>query len=77
MESDVVTLEDVFLAKPPEEDSPTAGRTLALLSPTRLHGPQAPLPREDGRFGRRSPADVLQAGGLRPGTPAFAAGYGR
>ena len=33
MESDVVTLQDIFLAKPPEEDSPTAGRTLALLSP--------------------------------------------
>ena len=32
MESDVVTLQDIFLAKPPEEDSPAAGRTLALLS---------------------------------------------
>ena len=38
MESDVVTLQDVFVAKPPEEDSPAAGRTLALLSPLACTG---------------------------------------
>jgi hypothetical protein len=33
MESEVVTLQDVFLAKPPDEDSGQAGQPQRLLSP--------------------------------------------
>jgi pilus assembly protein CpaF len=33
MESDVVTLQDIFLAKPPDEDSHPSGRASRLLSP--------------------------------------------
>jgi pilus assembly protein CpaF len=33
MESDVVTLQDIFLAKPPDEDTQVAGRASRLLSP--------------------------------------------
>jgi len=33
MESDVVTLQDIFLARPPDEDSHSAGRASRLLSP--------------------------------------------
>jgi pilus assembly protein CpaF len=33
MESDVVTLQDIFLARPPDEDAITTGRAARLLSP--------------------------------------------
>jgi pilus assembly protein CpaF len=33
MESDVVTLQEIFLAKPPDEDTQAAGRASRLLSP--------------------------------------------
>jgi pilus assembly protein CpaF len=33
MESDVVTLQDIFLAKPPDEDGHPTGRSARLLSP--------------------------------------------
>jgi pilus assembly protein CpaF len=33
MESDVVTLQDIFLARPPDDDSHSAGRSSRLLSP--------------------------------------------
>jgi pilus assembly protein CpaF len=33
MESDVVTLQDIFLAKPPDDESHSAGRSSRLLSP--------------------------------------------
>ena len=33
MESEVVTLQDIFLAKPPDEDTHTTGRASRLLSP--------------------------------------------
>jgi pilus assembly protein CpaF len=38
MESDVITLQDLFLAKPPDEDSPTSGRTSRLLMPLACTG---------------------------------------
>ncbi len=67
MESEVITLQDIFLAKPPEEDTPAAGRTLTLLTPLGLHGPQAALPREDGGVGREPAAELLRAGGRHRG----------
>jgi pilus assembly protein CpaF len=33
MESDVVTLQDIFLAKTPDDETATAGRSMRLLSP--------------------------------------------
>jgi pilus assembly protein CpaF len=38
MESEVVTLQDVFLAKPPDEDTHTTGRASRLLSPLAATG---------------------------------------
>jgi len=32
MESDVITLQDIFVAKPPEEDENTNGKPLRLLA---------------------------------------------
>ena len=38
MESEVVTLQDIFLAKPPDEDTHTTGRASRLLSPLAATG---------------------------------------
>ena len=38
MESDVITLQDLFLAQPPDEDSTATGRTSRLLSPLACTG---------------------------------------
>jgi pilus assembly protein CpaF len=38
MESDVVTLQDIFLAKPPDEEAAAAGRATRLLSPLACTG---------------------------------------
>jgi pilus assembly protein CpaF len=38
MESDVITLQDIFHAKPPDEDAASAGQTVRLLSPLTCTG---------------------------------------
>jgi pilus assembly protein CpaF len=38
MESDVITLQDVFVAKPPEEDESGAGKPVRLLNPLECTG---------------------------------------
>jgi pilus assembly protein CpaF len=38
MESDVITLQDIFLAKPPDESEAAASRTTRLLSPLNCSG---------------------------------------
>jgi pilus assembly protein CpaF len=38
MESDVITLQDLFLAKPPDEDAVAAARTSRLLQPLACTG---------------------------------------
>ena len=38
MESDVITLQDVFVAKPPEEDESGAGKPVQLLNPLECTG---------------------------------------
>jgi pilus assembly protein CpaF len=38
MESDVITLQDLFLAKPPDEESAAAGRASRLLAPLACTG---------------------------------------
>ena len=68
MESDVITLQDIFAAKPPDEEhNPTGGRS-RLLSPLQCHRPQAALPREARRQRRRASAELLRARGERRGT---------
>ena len=70
MESDVVT------SRTSSSRSPGGGLARSRTDAgapfsARLHRPQAPLPREDGRFGRRPSADVLRAGRHRPRTPSL------
>jgi hypothetical protein len=38
MESDVITLQDIFVAKPPDEEEAAAGRGSRLLSPLQCSG---------------------------------------
>jgi pilus assembly protein CpaF len=38
MESDVITLQDVFIAKPPEEDETSSGKPIHLLAPLECTG---------------------------------------
>ena len=69
MESDVVTLQDIFVAKPPEEDSRRRERTRSCSchSAARASSPTSsrrwPLQR------RRAPADVLRARTTSSSTP--------
>jgi pilus assembly protein CpaF len=76
MESEVITLQDIFVAKPPEDDPANVGRTLTLLSPLACTGLKPHF------------LDKMTANGvtLSPNfferdevelRPAFAAGYGR
>ena len=53
MESDVITLQDIFVARPPDEDGGDAGKPVRLAQLARVHGPEAALPREDGGERRR------------------------
>jgi hypothetical protein len=76
MESDVITLQDIFVAKPPEEDSQTAGRTLPLLSPLGCTGLKPHFIEKMAASGVGLPPTFFE----REDTvarPAFAAGYGR
>ena len=68
MESDVITLQDLFVAKPPDEETHRHVARLAAAAAARLHRPEAALPREDGRERRHPAADVLPHGGT--GRPA-------
>ena len=76
MESDVITLQDLFVAKPPDEEHGSGARLAAAVA-ARLHGPEAALPREDGRERRPPAADVLPARRhLAAARPSRAAPYG-
>ena len=67
MESDVITLQDIFAAKPPDEEHNPSGGRSRLLSPLQCTGPEAALPREARRERRRPAAELLRAGGERRG----------
>ena len=68
MESDVITLQDVYIAKPPDEDdAQEPGKPVNLLNPLDVHRLEAAVPREDGRE-RRHPAAVVLRG--QRGLPA-------
>jgi pilus assembly protein CpaF len=77
MESDVVTLQDVFIAKPPEEDSPAAGRTLSLLSPLGCTGLKPHFLEKMAASGVSLPPTFFEREDPVAARPAFAAGYGR
>ena len=76
MESDVITLQDVFIAKPPDEDSPSAGRTLSLLSPLACTGLKPHFLEKMAASGVSLPATFFEREDAVV-RPTFAAGYGR
>ena len=66
MESDVITLQDLFVAKAPDEETiNSTSRAARLLLPLACTGLEAALPREDGGERRHPAADVLPPGGPR------------
>jgi len=77
MESDVITLQDIFVAKPPEEDSANAGRTLELLSPLGCTGLKPHFLEKMAASGVSLPPTFFEREDISVARPAFAAGYGR
>ena len=61
MESEVITLQDIFAAKPPDEETAAGGADEAPL-PASVHRPQAAFPRQDGGARSRSAAELLRRG---------------
>jgi pilus assembly protein CpaF len=76
MESEVITLQDVFVAKPPEEDAANAGRTLTLLSPLTCTGLKPHFLEKMTANGVTLPANFFEREEVEL-RPVFAAGYGR
>ena len=75
MESDMITLQDLFIAKPRRGDDRHLAR-LAAAAAARVYRPEAALPREDGPE-RRHPADDVLPREAPTGRPTFgAAPYG-
>jgi pilus assembly protein CpaF len=77
MESDVITLQDIFIAKPPDEDSPQAGRNLSLLSPLACTGLKPHFLEKMVASGVSLPPTFFEREDVTAARPAFAAGYGR
>jgi pilus assembly protein CpaF len=75
MESEVITLQDIFQAKPPEED-PNPNRTLMLLSPLACSGLKPHFLDKMTANGVTLPANFFEREEIEL-RPAFAAGYGR
>ena len=73
MESEVITLQDIFVAKPPEED--VAGRTLQLLSPLTCSGLKPHFLDKMTANGVSLPPTFFEREEVEL-RPAFAAGYG-
>jgi len=76
MESEVITLQDVFVAKPPEEDSPDAHRTLSLLTPLTCTGLKPHFLEKMASNGVNLPSNFFEREEVEL-RPAFATGYGR
>jgi pilus assembly protein CpaF len=79
MESDVVTLQDIFLAKPPEEGDAASGRASRLLSPLAPTGLKPNFLDKLATNGVVLPPNYFAtADGATPGAPrpAFASSYG-
>ncbi|HXV03488.1 MAG TPA: CpaF family protein [Gaiellaceae bacterium] len=75
MESEVITLQDVFVAKPPEEDAANAGRTLTLLSPLVCSGLKPHFLEKMTSNGVTLPTNFFEREEIEL-RPAFTAGYG-
>jgi pilus assembly protein CpaF len=75
MEAEVITLQDVFHAKPPDEDS-AAARTLTLLSPLTCTGLKPHFLEKMTANGVTLPSNFFERDEIEL-RPAFAAGYGR
>ncbi len=71
MESDVITLQDIFVAKPPDEKLGLARQPHSAAVAAPVHGPQAALPRE-ARRQRRRPARRASSCRTRRSAPACA-----
>jgi pilus assembly protein CpaF len=76
MESEVITLQDIFIAKPPDENSPNAHRTLSLLSPLHCTGLKPHFLDKMSANGVTLPPNFFEHEEIEL-RPAFAAGYGR
>src|SRR5215218_1535984 len=76
MASEVITLQDVFVAKPPDEDQANAGRTLMLLSPLTCTGLKPHFLEKMTANGVTLPANFFERDEIEL-RPTFAAGYGR
>jgi pilus assembly protein CpaF len=76
MESDVITLQDIFLAKPPDEDTTGAGRPVTLLSPLVCTGLKPHFLEKMAASGVTLPPTFFEREDV-VARPAFAAGYGR
>ena len=62
MESDVITLQDVFVAEAARRGLRRPRRRPGCSRPLKLHGAEAALPREDGGQRRRPASELLPAG---------------
>jgi pilus assembly protein CpaF len=76
MESEVITLQDVFVAKPPDEDAANAARTLTLLSPLTCTGLKPHFLEKMSANGVTLPPNFFEREEVEL-RPAFAAVYGR
>jgi pilus assembly protein CpaF len=76
MESEVITLQDVFVAKPPDEDSAAANRTLSLLSPLTCTGLKPHFLEKMAANGVSLAPTFFEREEVEL-RPTFAAGYGR
>jgi pilus assembly protein CpaF len=75
MESEVITLQDIFVAKPPDENADNAGRTLALLSPLVCSGLKPHFLEKMQANGVMLPSNFFEREEVEL-RPAFASGYG-
>jgi pilus assembly protein CpaF len=77
MESDVITLQDVFAAKPPDEETAGETRAMRLLSPLACTGLKPHFLEKIAANGVALPPSFFSAEDERGGErPAFAASYG-
>jgi pilus assembly protein CpaF len=76
MESEVITLQDIFVAKPPEDDPNNAARTLSLLSPLVCTGLKPHFLEKMAANGVSLPPNFFEREEIQI-RPTFAAGYGR
>ena len=76
MESEVITLQDIFIAKPPDDDPANQGRTMTLLSPLVCTGLKPHFLEKMAANGVQLQPNFFEREEVQL-RPAFAAGYGR